>query len=250
MGAIVNGKAVHGGLIPYGGTFLVFSDYMRGALRISALSGYTLSGSLPTIRSVWAKTAPHTNRSNTWPACGSFPRWSPFGPVTRTRRRKPGGLPLSMMDRLRLSFHARTCQPLIGMSLPVQTVYSKVLCPCGYRDEDPEVILMASGSEVDLALQAATWLAAESVNVRVVSSQLGVVQSPTGDLPRPGPAARHQSRWLWKPAFPSAGRPGGEHGKVIGIDTFGASAPGELVWKSMDSAFQRDEHQRLTCSNP
>ncbi len=74
MGAIVNGLAAHGGLIkPYGSTFLVFSDYMRGSVRLSALMGLPVSGCGPTTRSGWARTAPHTSPSSTMRHCASSP---------------------------------------------------------------------------------------------------------------------------------------------------------------------------------
>ena len=74
MGAIMNGIKVHGGTRPYGGTFLTFSDYMRGAVRLAALmrrAGRSTSG--PTTPSAWARTAPPISRSSTSPRCGPSP---------------------------------------------------------------------------------------------------------------------------------------------------------------------------------
>ena len=74
MGAIMNGMAAHGGVLPVGGTFFVFSDYMRAAVRLAALSGlqgHLLAG--PTTRSASARTAPPTSRSSTSPSLRAMP---------------------------------------------------------------------------------------------------------------------------------------------------------------------------------
>ena len=74
MGAIVNGLALHGGIIkPYSATFLTFSDYMRGAIRLGALMGITRSTSSPTTASAWAKMARLTSRLSISPPCAPFP---------------------------------------------------------------------------------------------------------------------------------------------------------------------------------
>ena len=70
MAAMMNGIALHGGFIPYGGTFLVFSDYARNAVRMAALMRQRVVSCSRTIRSAWARTARRTSRSSTWRACG------------------------------------------------------------------------------------------------------------------------------------------------------------------------------------
>ena len=82
MGAMLNGLALHGGIIPYGGTFLVFSDYMRGAVRLSAIMkapGRSSSGR--TTAWAWARTARRTSRWNTWPRCARMPNLVVFRPA-------------------------------------------------------------------------------------------------------------------------------------------------------------------------
>ena len=74
MAGILNGMALHGGLIPFGGTFLVFSDYMRGGMRLSALEPACASSTCSrTTASASAKTVPPTSRSSTWPPCAPCP---------------------------------------------------------------------------------------------------------------------------------------------------------------------------------
>jgi transketolase len=69
MAAIMNGVALHGGFIPYGGTFLTFSDYSRNAIRMAALMKRASSTSSRTTASAWARTAPRTRAWSTPPAC-------------------------------------------------------------------------------------------------------------------------------------------------------------------------------------
>ncbi len=232
MGAIVNGMAVHGGLIPYGGTFLVFSDYMRGALRISALSGY---------HSIWVFTHDSIGVGEDGPTHQPVEHVASLRIIPKMVTIRPcDANETAQAWRFAIEHDGPTALILSRQNLPTidRDVFAGadgllkgayVLADIG--DEDPEVILMASGSEVDLALQAATWLAAESVNVRVVSFpswELFRAQPETyrDQVLPPGIKAR-----LAVEAGVSFGWEAwvGEHGKVIGIDTFGASAPGELV---------------------
>ena len=93
MGAILSGIVLHGPTRAYGGTFLQFSDYMRGAVRLAALMGSPPSTCGPTTRSASARTAPPTSRSSTWPRCGPSRGCRSSGPATPTRPRTPGGHP-------------------------------------------------------------------------------------------------------------------------------------------------------------
>lgn len=69
MGAIVNGMALHGGVIPFGGTFLVFSDYLRPAIRVSALMNLPAIFVFTHDSLAVGEDGPHISRSNSFPAC-------------------------------------------------------------------------------------------------------------------------------------------------------------------------------------
>jgi transketolase len=232
MGAIVNGMAVHGGLIPYGGTFLVFSDYMRGAVRLSALSEYP---------SIWVFTHDSVGVGE------DGPTHQPIEHVTSLRL-IPGLVTIRPSDA---NETAQAWRFAVGHDGPVALVLTRqntsiidrevyasaeelfkgayVLADFG--EKDPELILMASGSEVDLILKAGENLAAEGVNLRVVSFpswELFAKQDKAYQeevLP-----ATIKSR-LAVEAGTTLGweRWVGDQGKVIGIDQYGASAPGEIV---------------------
>ena len=232
MGAIVNGMAVHGGLIPYGGTFLVFSDYMRGAVRLSALSHYP---------SIWVFTHDSIGVGE------DGPTHQPVEHIASLRV-IPGLVTLRPADanetaqawRYAIKSRKPTALILSRQKLPTidREIFTDaeelskgayVLADMG--DADPDLILMASGSEVDLILRAAGNLAAEGMNVRVVSFpswELFAQQDqayrdqvlPPSIKPRLAVEAGSTMGWdRWV----------GDSGRIVGIDTFGASAPGNKV---------------------
>jgi transketolase len=232
MGAIVNGMAVHGGLIPYGATFLVFSDYMRGAIRISALSDY---------HSIWVFTHDSIGVGEDGPTHQPVEHVASLRIIPKLVTLRPcDANETAQAWRFAVEHDGPTALILSRQNLPTidRDVFADangllkgayVLADIG--DDDPELILMASGSEVDLVLQAATRLAAESINVRVVSFPSWELfkaqpQSYRDQVLPPGVKARLAveagvsfgwDKWV------------GDNGKVIGIDKFGASAPGDKV---------------------
>lgn len=232
MGAIVNGMAVHDGLIPYGGTFLVFSDYMRGAVRLSALSEYP---------SIWVFTHDSIGVGE------DGPTHQPVEHVTSLRV-IPGLVTIRPSDanetaqawRFAVKHHGPVALVLTRQNTSIidRDIYADAeeltkgaYVLADYGEGTPELILMASGSEVDLILKAGENLAAEGVTLRVVSFpswELFAKQDKAyQDLVLP-PSIKYRlaveagttlgwARWV------------GDQGKVIGIDKFGASAPGGVV---------------------
>lgn len=232
MGAVVNGMAVHGGLIPYGGTFLVFSDYMRGAVRVSALSDY---------HSIWVFTHDSIGVGEDGPTHQPVEHVASLRIIPKLVTLRPCDANETVQAwRFAVEHKGPTALILSRQNLPTidRDVFADadgllkgayVLADIG--EHDPELILMASGSEVNLILQAATRLAAESVNVRVVSFPSWELfkaqpQSYQDQVLLPGVKARLAVEagvtFGWEAWV-------GDHGKVIGIDTFGASAPGGIV---------------------
>ncbi len=232
MGAIVNGMSVHGGLIPYGGTFLVFLDYVRPAVRLSALSEYP---------SIWIFTHDSIGVGE------DGPTHQPVEHIASLRI-IPGLVTIRPADanetaqawRFAIAYKHPVALLLTRQKVPTidRELYGSaeglqqgayVLADIG--DNDPELILMASGSEVGLALKAGRNLAAEGVNVRVVSFpswELFEKQDqaykdqvlPPGIKKRLAVEAGVKMGWEhWV----------GESGQVVSIEKFGASAPGDLV---------------------
>ena len=233
MGAISNGLALHGGFLPFDATFLVFSDYMRNAVRMSALIPahvihvYThdsigLGEDGPTHQPIeHLASLRHIPGNDVWRPCDaveSAVSWK----VAITRRDRPTCL---VFSRQNLQHQQRTEQQVADIARG------------GYVLSDPlearfDAILIATGSEVELAMEAARRLATDGIKARVVSMPSTAtfdsqpVEWREGVLPS----------WCRKRIAIEAGvsdfwrKYVGLDGAVIGIDTFGASAPAEALF--------------------
>ena len=232
MGAIVNGMAVHGGLRPYGGTFLVFLDYMRGAVRLSALSEYP---------SIWVFTHDSIGVGEDGPTHQPVEHLASLRVIPDLITIRPSDANetaqawrVAIQERRPVAL-ALTRQKTAIINREIYADASEldrgayVLADMG--DGEPDLILMASGSEVDLILRAAVNMAAEGINLRVVSF-------PSWELfERQSEAYRDQvlppgiKKRLAVEAGVTQGweRWVGDSGRVIGIDHFGASAPGSTL---------------------
>ena len=228
MSAIMNGVALHGGLIPFGATFLMFSEYARNALRMAALMK---------IRSIFVYThdsiglgedGPTHQAVEQIPTLRLIPRmdvWRPCDTVEtavawRRAVEKQDGPTCLVFTRQGIPFQARSAEQIADIDRG-----GYVLKDC---DGTPDVIVIATGSEVGISVEAAE---ASDKKVRVVSMPCTSVFDAQDDaykesvLPaavtaRVAVEAAVTDGW-WKYV--------GSNGKVVGIDTFGESAPaGEL----------------------
>jgi len=229
MGAICNGLALHGGFIPFGGTFLVFSDYMRPAIRVGALSNLHtvwvfshdsvwLGEDGPTHQPVEHLTAlraiPHLVVLRPADANETIESWR----IALGRKNGPTALILTrqgipVLDR-------KECQSAQGTRAGAYVLWEANPGPAA-------AILMASGSEVQLILQAGKQLAQEGIPVRVVSF-------PSWELFAAQEAAYRQSVLPAEIPLRLAVEAGirlgwdawiGERGDILSIDRYGASAP-------------------------
>ena len=232
MGAIVNGMAVHGGVIPYGATFLVFSDYMRPAIRLSALSGYP---------SIWVFTHDSIGLGEDGPthqpiehlaSLRAVPNLVVLRPCDANEVREAWKVAIERRDGPTLLTLTRQSIPTLDRSIyaPAEGLQRGAYVLADFGEDSPELILLASGSEVSLIIPAAIDLTAEGHNVRVVSFPSWELfesqdQAYRDSVLIPGVKAR-----LAVEAGVSQGweRWVGEHGSVISIEKFGASAPGKV----------------------
>ncbi len=233
MGAVMNGMSLHGGMIPYGGTFLVFSDYMRPAIRLAALMGrqviyvFThdsigLGEDGPTHQPVEHLAAlrciPNLTVIRPADAAETTEAWR----VALKRRHGPTAL---VLTRQKLPLLDRTTlAPASGVA---RGAYVLADVPA------PSVVLLASGSEVAVAIAAQAMLRTEHrLAARVVSvpsfelfrsQDLAYRQSVLPrDVPRVAVEAAHPMPWH---EFV------GDGGAIIGIDRFGASAPYQRLYE-------------------
>ncbi|MFX1270264.1 MAG: transketolase [Promethearchaeota archaeon] len=235
MGAIVNGMAAHGGFIPYGATFLIFSDYMRPAIRISALSKH---------RSVWVFTHDSIGVGEDGPthqpveqlaALRAIPGIIVLRPCDanevveawKIAINRSGGPTLMALTRQKIPILDRNAySPASGLA---RGAY--VLADLG--EAPPDVILMATGSEVGLITDAGEKLSEEGVNVRLVSFPSWELFEEQSEAYRNSILPPEVKARLAVEAGRSQGwdRWVGDKGAVMAVETFGASAPNEIVFE-------------------
>jgi transketolase len=235
MGAIMNGLSLHSGFIPFGGTFLVFSDYMRPAIRLAAMMK---------LRAVYVFTHDSIGLGEDGPthqpiehlaALRSIPNLTVIRPadanevavswlVALERNSGPTALSLTRqavptLDRKRFASEA-------GLR---KGAY--VLEDLG--EGEPQVILMASGSEVSLIVEAAEKLASEGIAVRLVSFPSWELFSMQDEAYRSSvlPAEIRARVAVEAGVLQGWERWVGADGAVIGLDHFGASAPYKELYR-------------------
>jgi transketolase len=233
MCAAVNGMAAHGGLIPFGSTFFVFSDYAKPALRIAALM-HVHSLFVFTHDSIGVgEDGPTHEPIEHLMALRALPHFTDFRPADANETAAAWRLAL---ERKGPCFFALTRQDVPVLDPATHDAYASVSKGAYVLVDaaNPQVVLIATGSEVWPALDAAKLLAGDGVRARVVSmpswkifeEQTAAYKAsvlPAG-VPRLAVEAGSTLGW-WKYV--------GLDGDVIGLDRFGASAPGPIVMKEL-----------------
>ena len=239
MAAAVNGMAAHGGVVPYGSTFLVFSDYMRPAVRLAALSH------LP---SIWVFTHDSIAVGEDGPTHEPVEQVMSLRLIPGLTVLRPADAN-ETADAWRVALTAKTSTALVlsrqDLAILDRTDAEGTVADGGYVLADvgghPDVVLIGTGSEVELAVAAAALLAEHGVRARVVSmpswelfaakdaDYRRKVLGPDG-TPRVSVEAGVTTGWCrWT----------GAHGASVGIDTFGASGPGGAVMKAFGFTKER-----------
>lgn len=234
MGAILNGLALHGGFVPYGGTFLVFADFLRPAIRMSALMG---------IRSIYVLTHDSIALGEDGPTHQPIEQTMSLRMIPNVSVFRPAdALETAAAWRSAcLNTKQPTCLLLSRQKLAVLTEYKELIhaqaSKGGYvlnpgTKEKLTAVLLATGSEVHLALAAQKELARKNINVSVVSM-------PSWDV------FEKQEKQYKDSVMPveipriaiEAGVPfgwskyTGSDELVMGINKFGASAPGDIIYE-------------------
>jgi len=234
MGAIANGLAVHGGFIPYGATFLIFSDYMRPAIRLAALMGIHVVHVFTHDSVALGEDGPTHQPVEQLASLRAIPNLSVIRPADANETAVAWKVALETKKRPVLLALTRQNVPTLdrtryaGAEGLRQGAYVLSDAP----DGKPSLILLASGSEVGLIVEATEKLQADGIAVRCVSMpswELFEAQ-PQGyrDLVLPPGVSARLAVELG--ATQGWDRYVGPHGDVLGIDHFGASAPaGKLL---------------------
>ncbi len=233
MSAIMNGVALHGGFLPYGATFLMFSEYARNALRMAALMK---------IRSLFVYThdsiglgedGPTHQPIEQIPTLRMIPNMSVWRPADavesavawRCAIEKSDGPSCLIFSRQNLNHQERSDDALANIAKG-----GYVLSDC---DGTPDLILIATGSEVGITVDAAKELTAKGKNVRVVSMPCtNSFDAQSDDYKESVLPAAVTARVAVEAAVTYAwGEYVGLAGKVIGINHFGESAPADQLFK-------------------
>ncbi len=233
MGAIMNGIALHGGFIPFGGTFLVFTDYARSSLRMASIieagsifvmthDSIGLGEDGPThqpVEHLWGlRMIP---RMEVWRPCDTAETWVAWGAALR-RRHAPTVLALT---RQSLPQQARDAAQLDAIR---RGGYVLVNCP-----GTPECILIATGSEVGIAVEVARELNGRGRRLRVVSLPCTSVFDAQDAVWRDAVLPPAVTRRIAIEAGAPDGwwRYVGPRGRIVGMTTFGASGKGGDLFK-------------------
>jgi transketolase len=234
MAAIMNGLALHRGFVPYAGTFLVFTDYMKGAMRLSALMGQRVVYVLTHDSIGLGEDGPTHQPIETLASLRALPNFRVFRPcdpvetaecweLALQREDGPSGLVLTRQGLPTL----RAAHQDANLSARGAYMLAEAAGGAGAR----RVTLLATGSEVSIAMEAKKLLEAEGVPAAVVSMpswELFEAQDAAyrrqvlGAAPRVGVEAAARLGW---------DRYLGERGVFVGMSTFGASAPASKLFE-------------------
>jgi transketolase len=236
MGAIMNGMTLHKGIIPFGGTFLIFSDYMRPPIRLAALMKQRVIFIYTHDSIGLGEDGPTHQPVEQLAALRAIPGITVIRPADATETaeawkeaiRHPDGPVCLVLTRQKLGFIDRK------VYASAEGVSKGAYVLADAEGGEPQVVLLSSGSEVALIITAREKLTAAGVRTRVVSmpshelfaAQPAEYQSSV--LPRGVPRVSIEAaatmpwyRWV------------GANGVVIGIDRYGASAPYEKVYDEL-----------------
>ncbi len=231
MAAAMNGFALHGGFIPYGGTFLVFADYMRPAIRLSALMGLRVIYVMTHDSIGLGEDGPTHQPVETLASLRALPNTLVFRPADGVETAECWALALKASHTPSIMSLTRQGLPLVRTEHTAENLSAKGAYVLREADGERDVTLLATGSEVEIAISASDALARGGVNAAVVSmpcfelfgQQSKVYQaSVLGNAPRIGIEAAIAQGW---------GRWLGDNGVFIGMDSFGASAPAPELYK-------------------
>ena len=243
MGGLMNGMALYGGLIPYGGTFLIFSDYMKPSIRLAALMHQQVIYVFTHDSIGLGEDGPTHQPIEQLPGLRAIPNLTVIRPgdanetayawlASLQRSTGPTALALSRQSVPTLD---RT------MFAPADGTLRGAYVLADLGEGSPEVILMASGTELSIIVEAAHMLVAKGHSVRLVSFPSWEIFQEQSDeyqeevLPhaiRPRVALEAASPMGWE-------RWVGDGGAIIGLDRFGASAPFEEIYQNLGLTRER-----------
>ncbi|WP_088893961.1 transketolase [Leptolyngbya ohadii] len=231
MGAICNGIALHGsGLIPYGATFLVFTDYMRGAIRLSALAECGVIWVMTHDSIALGEDGPTHQPVETIASLRAIPNLTVFRPADGNETSAAYKVAVEYANQHRPTLMAMSRQGLPNLGGTIEQA-AKGAYVLSDSEGTPDIILIGTGSEVSLCVKAAEQLNGEGKKVRVVSMPSWEVFEEQDAAYKESVLPKDVKKRLAVEAGISFGwcRYVGDQGATISIDQFGASAPGGVL---------------------
>jgi len=242
MGAVLNGFAYHGGVLGFGGTFLIFSDYMRPAIRLAALAH---------LKVIYVFTHDSIGLGEDGPTHQPIEQLASLRAIPNMAVIRPAD-PTETVEAWRAAIRHESGPVALVLTRQKTPVIDRTrFAPAaglhrgGYvlADSDgvPQVVLLATGSEVEIALGAREQLVRDGIATRVVSMPCLEYFAAQPDAYRDQvlppavtrriaiEAAAPQSWWRWV----------GERGVIVGLDHFGASAPYQRIYKEFGLTVER-----------
>lgn len=236
MGAVMNGLVLHGGMIPFGGTFLVFSDYMRPAMRLAALMDLRVIYVLTHDSIGLGEDGPTHQPVEHMAALRAIPNLAVFRPADANETAQSWLAALKRTHGPSVLALSRQALPTVDRTKfgAAEGVHQGAYVLAEYGS-NPDVVLMASGSEVPIMLDAAQMLDAQGIAVRVVSfpcwelfeeqsneyQQSVLLPSARLHIAMEAGVSQGWHRWV------------GTDGVIIGVDRFGASAPFQELYQNL-----------------
>ena len=235
MGAIVNGLAAHGGFIPYGSTFLIFSDYMRPAIRLAALQKLHALHVFTHDSVALGEDGPTHQPIEQLASLRAIPGLTLIRPADANETAVAWRVAVTMRNRPVLLVLTRQDVPTLdrGKHPGANGLAQGGYVIGGAEYDKPDLILIASGSEVSLITSAAGTLGQDGIKVRCVSMPSWDLFDAQPDSYRESVLPPSVTKRLAVEAGSSMGweRYVGQAGDVVAIDHFGASAPAKVLLK-------------------
>ncbi len=235
MGSVLNGMAAHHGILPFGSTFLIFSDYLRPAIRLAALTGLGVIYIFTHDSISVGEDGPTHQPVEQLASLRAIPGLVVIRPCDANETAEAWRTAAGMKNRPVALVLTRQNVPTLerteaaGAQGLARGAY--ILAEAG--DNRPDIILIASGSEVPLALEARQMLLQQGIRARVVSMPSWELFEEQAASYKDSVLPKDITARLTIEAGATQGwlRYAGEKGRSIGIDTFGASAPGNVVMR-------------------
>ena len=231
MAAVMNGLALHGGVVPYGATFLVFTDYCRPSIRLSALMEQRVIYVMTHDSIGLGEDGPTHQPVEHLAALRAIPNLNVLRPADSVECAECWEIALESADRPSVLVLSRQGLPLLRSENTADNLSRNGAYILRDVDGTRDITLIATGSEVELAVSAAEQLASENVKAAVVSmpswelfERLDLAERTRilGTAPRIGIEAAVEQGWCkWL----------GEQGSFVGMKSFGASAPAGALFE-------------------